>query len=116
MANEDPIDAALDQCLSGDAANTDAGMLSCTETAYAAWDKRLNTAYQALMKQLDPASQNLLRDAQRSWVAYRDKDTAFSNGPWRANTGTDAQLSIASTQLDDLRARVHMLEVYGSGE
>ena len=115
-SNQDPIETAMDTCLAGDAGNTNAGMLGCINTACVAWDKRLNIAYQALMKTLDPASQTLLRTAQRSWLAYRKNDSAFADGPWRSQSGTDAEVAIASANLGELEARVHTLETYGSGE
>jgi uncharacterized protein YecT (DUF1311 family) len=48
----------------------------CASDAAAA-DAALNTNYKALMSQLGSADQSRLRDAQRAWVAFRDKECAF---------------------------------------
>ncbi|WP_306582175.1 lysozyme inhibitor LprI family protein [Dokdonella sp.] len=40
-------------------------------------DPELNQHYRALMGQLDAANQGRLRDAQRAWLAFRDKECAF---------------------------------------
>ncbi|MGA8614315.1 MAG: lysozyme inhibitor LprI family protein [Xanthobacteraceae bacterium] len=51
-------------------------------------DKALNGAYQALMaKQDDAASKRRLKDAQRAWIAFRDRECAFEIGP-RETGGT----------------------------
>jgi len=114
---KDKIDVQLDACLStGDGQTTD-GAIECIGKAEAAWEAKLNAAYESLMKTLDPKSQALLRTAQTSWLDYRKKDADFAfDGPWRANSGSlDAEL-IASSRLDELRARVQALETYAEGD
>jgi uncharacterized protein YecT (DUF1311 family) len=93
-----------------------AGTLYCIGKADAGWDKRLNDVYGRLKKSLDPAYSALLLTAQRSWSGFRRKDEAFAGGPWRANTRTLSQVTIASARLGGLRDRVLALETYESGD
>jgi hypothetical protein len=68
-------------------------------------DTALNATYKALMSQLDASNQARLRDAQRAWVAFRDKECAFraqgsdagSIGP-TVIAGCVAELTAARTQ------------------
>jgi uncharacterized protein YecT (DUF1311 family) len=116
-ANPDPIDAALDKCLNGkDASASMAGSLNCINKAADAWDKRLNQVYGDLMKTLDAPSHDLLVTAQRAWLDYRKKDETFAGGPWRESSGRTAQMTIASSRLEELKARVHTLETYDRGD
>ena len=40
-------------------------------------DKSLNTIYKQLLKNLNDAQKQKLRDAQRSWITFRDANSAF---------------------------------------
>jgi uncharacterized protein YecT (DUF1311 family) len=44
-------------------------------------DKALNGAYQALLAKQDDASKLRLRQAQRAWIVFRDRECAFEVGP-----------------------------------
>jgi uncharacterized protein YecT (DUF1311 family) len=65
-----PIDKALDACI--DKNGSTAGMVECTDKAYAAWDKELNKNYGELMRVLNPKQKEALRLAQLEWIKYRD--------------------------------------------
>jgi uncharacterized protein YecT (DUF1311 family) len=54
-----------------------AGMLDCGNAEYAKLDAALNAAYREASKELSPEQRNLLRDTQRSWLAYRDSSCSF---------------------------------------
>ncbi|GAA0749298.1 DUF1311 domain-containing protein [Sphingomonas sp. ABOLD] len=49
---------------------------SAAREAHAA-DQALNAQYKAASARLSPASRLLLRDAQRSWIAFRDSQCKF---------------------------------------
>ncbi len=49
-----PIDKALEACI--DKNGSTAGMVECTDKAYAAWDKELNKSYGELMRALKPGT------------------------------------------------------------
>ena len=112
----EPIDEALKVCLATDEGATTAGMLDCYGKAASAWDKRLTAAYAKLMKTLDPVSKASLLTAERAWVAFREKDTAFQAAPWRQNTGTLSGVVFAANNVAQMRARVYDLEFYISGD
>lgn len=66
-----PIDVQLVLCLQ-DSLST-AGMRECCYTALDAWDAEMNKTYAALLEVLSPEGQSALREAQRAWLAFRDK-------------------------------------------
>lgn len=54
----------------------------CAEQRYAKADAALNRTYRRNLKaQPDDAARQRLRDAQRAWISYRDKDCAVEAGP-----------------------------------
>ena len=66
------IDDQLTKCLQDSL--TTAGMANCEWATYQAWDQQLNTYYQLLLRGLKRENQELLREAQRQWISYRDKE------------------------------------------
>lgn len=109
---EDPIDTALDSCLASDQGQTNAGMITCTSIAIKGWDARLNQTYQQDMAALDPKSRDLLRAAEREWVAFQTAEHAAQAGPWRANRGTDINLQIMGDELSAIKERAGELKTY----
>ena len=69
--------------LSADCADkkTQTEMNNCFNGSFSAADRALNTLYQRLMKKLEPNDAKLFQEAQRSWVAFRDKHCAFVASP-----------------------------------
>lgn len=47
---------------------------ACVAREAAAWDVVLNDEWKALMGLLTQAEKDMIRDAQRAWIAYRDAD------------------------------------------
>jgi uncharacterized protein YecT (DUF1311 family) len=108
----DPIDTHLNACLAEPAGQSTAGMVTCTSEALRAWDQRLNDVYQQTMKALDPKSRDLLRTAQRQWVAFRKAEGAAQRGPWTEDRGSIIRLQIMGKNLAALKARVSELQLY----
>jgi uncharacterized protein YecT (DUF1311 family) len=81
-----PIDKALEACI--DKNGSTAGMVECTDKAYAAWDKELNKNYVELMRALKPAQKESLRLAQLEWIKYRDLDFKSIDGIYDTVQGT----------------------------
>jgi uncharacterized protein YecT (DUF1311 family) len=102
-----PIDIALDDCLRKD--ETTAGRVGCYGRAEARWDAEVERAYQKLLSSLDPARQAGVREAQQSWVTFRDAQIAAIyavNGPrdgtiWKV-TGARQAARIAREQAQRL--------------
>src|SRR5579862_10042485 len=54
----------------------------CTADNLQSADKALNKVYEALVtKQDDAASKRRLKEAQRAWLAFGDRECAFEVGP-----------------------------------
>ncbi len=67
-------------------------------------DQALNANYKALMGQLDAGNQARLRDAQRAWLGFRDKECAFK-AQGQANTAKATAVQAACLEeLTGLRA------------
>lgn len=75
---DDEIDIEYKQCLEDNI--TTAGMRNCANVAMQKWDSELNKYYKLLMENLSTERQTLLRDAQREWIKYRDKEFTFIKG------------------------------------
>ena len=52
-------------------------MNQCAEDDSARADAALNAAYRKAMEGLSPEARDLLRAAQRDWIAYRDVECAY---------------------------------------
>lgn len=63
-----------DEC---DNASTQGELNSCTAAQYQTADKKLNQTYQEALKRSSPQQAELLKKAQKSWIAVRDNDCAF---------------------------------------
>lgn len=71
-------------------------MVQCSNEEAGRWDRRLNAAYGGIMR--DPGwnaeTKALLRDAQRAWIAYRDRSCA-AQGELAAEGGTLSRIVAA---------------------
>jgi uncharacterized protein YecT (DUF1311 family) len=72
-------------------------MEDCASSEYKKADTELNRVYQETLKKLQPTDAQLLRKAQRAWLAYRD---AHCDAQYRLYTGG----SIAPVILAQCRA------------
>jgi uncharacterized protein YecT (DUF1311 family) len=87
-------------CIESPDGGTTMGMKECTGREIAVWDERLNQAYRAALagdlgkqqtvrdgdkRKLTGA--DILRDAQRAWVAFRDKKCDAAGLPMEGGTG-----------------------------
>ena len=81
-----PIDKTLEACI--DKNGSTAGMVQCTDKAYADWDKELNKNYAELMRQLKPAQKESLRLSQLEWIKYRDLEFKFIDSVYDRLEGT----------------------------
>ncbi|OHV59994.1 hypothetical protein LCM4577_17835 [Mesorhizobium sp. LCM 4577] len=81
------------------AAKTQADLATCTAANAASADVGLNAVYKALAGRLAPADLKRLRDAQRAWIPFRDKECAFRTKPY-------ADGSVYSTLVETCRAEL----------
>lgn len=75
---------AQDQALMQEALkNCDKNQLTmnmCASHRYSIADQKLNQQYKQLMAQQDATGKQRLRDAQRAWISFRDKDCLANTG------------------------------------
>ena len=113
-----PIDKALEACI--DKNGSTAGMVECTDKAYAAWDKELNKSYVELMRALKPAQKEPLRMAQLEWIKHRDLDFKFIDAIYDTMDGTmyipmriDARMEVVKKRALELKGFVDLIKEGG---
>lgn len=91
-------------------ATSTAAMVACAQRELEQHDARLNDVYKRLMapNRLDGPARDLLRTAQRAWIAFRDADCAWSADAMRGGTG--ASVLAASCLAEHTRRRADALE------
>lgn len=88
---------------------TQSDINECASKVFQQADGRLNRVYGQLVAKLDPDARKLLRDAERAWVDYRDKECEFATA---ANAGgTIRPMYIAQCQTALTKRRTRELEV-----
>ncbi len=110
-----PIDKALDACI--DKNGSTAGMVECTDKAYAAWDKELNKNYGELMRALNPKQKEALRLAQLEWIKYRDLEFKSIDSVYDTLKGTmyipmriSAHLEVIKKRALELKDRLDLIK------
>lgn len=92
--------AHADNCDQGNLTGFDS--VYCFSKVYLGEDTRLNDNYGALRTQLNASQRQTLLDAQRGWIAYRDR--ACMTGPTTVNV--DCALRETRARADFLQARI----------
>jgi uncharacterized protein YecT (DUF1311 family) len=109
-----PIDKALDACI--DQNGSTAGMVECTDKAYAAWDKELNRNYGELMRTVTAKQKEALRLSQLEWIKHRDLEFKFIDSMFDTFQGTMYIPMRVGARLDIIKQRAlalkSHLEVY----
>lgn len=82
------VGIVAEPCLRLPEAETNIGMQACYDRSLRAWDEALNRFYQALRERLSAAHGTRLRDAQRAWIAARDRRCEFEAGLFEGGSGT----------------------------
>lgn len=110
-----PIDKALEACI--DKNGSTAGMVECTDKAYAAWDKELNKNYSELMRAMKPSQKESLRLAQLEWIKYRDLDFKSIDTIYDAMQGTmyipmciDARMEVVKKRALELKGFLDLIQ------
>jgi uncharacterized protein YecT (DUF1311 family) len=89
----------------GDQPNTVA-IVDCVVAKTRVWDKRLNKAYKELPQRLDAGQLEPLKEAQRSWIEYRDANC----GLYGSGEGTMRQIQAAECTRSMTQDRALELE------
>jgi uncharacterized protein YecT (DUF1311 family) len=85
------------------AAKTQADLATCTAGNAASADAGLNAVYKALAGRLAPADLERLRDAQRAWIPFRDKECAFRTQPYAGGSVYSTLVATCKTELTKAR-------------
>lgn len=104
------IELSTERCLNTH--DSTAGMLECFTRAEQDWDTELNRVYRALQSKLKPAGQDALKQAQRAWIAQRDKEFELINAIHGQMDGTMWIAVMASKRNDVVKARAEALQAY----
>jgi len=107
-----PIDVTLDQCLSVDSNQSTMGMVQCVGEAQGEWDKELNRVYKKLMGVLSAEEKEVLKNAQRKWLEYRDLEFTFTSTLHGNMDGTIHRIENADRCLAIVRQRALDLKSY----
>jgi uncharacterized protein YecT (DUF1311 family) len=94
-------------CMEGSGGVTRA-MLECDEIELRDHDARLNVAYQDIMGTLRPAQRALLKEAQRTWIKYRDTTCSLMSN--FGDRGTMGLLVDSGCLLEATAKRTRWLE------
>jgi uncharacterized protein YecT (DUF1311 family) len=85
------------------AAMTQTDMNICAGNAYKAADADLTKVYHDLMMKVSDAGKIGLRDAERAWILYRDKECAFETAGSVGGSVHSMVLSLCLTQKTNTR-------------
>ncbi len=107
-----PIDQRLADCLDVSENQTTVGMVNCAEKAEEEWDQELNKYYTLLMGVLSNPEKELLRQAQRKWLEYRDSEFKFSAEMHYNLEGSMWRIVAAERRAYIIRDRALALKVY----
>ena len=94
--------------------DTTVGISMCIQSETAAWDAILNREYQAVRAQFQGRTAqgvplpNILRDAQRAWIAYRDAECGLAYARWadgtiRSIVGANCLMTMTAQRTLELR-------------
>lgn len=109
-ADKHLIDITTESCLSTHVSTAE--MLDCYTHAEKAWDDELNSIYKSLQSHLKPAGQQVLKQAQLTWIAQRDKEFELINALHAQLDGTIWLPIMASKRAEVIRERALMLQSY----
>ena len=122
------IGQAATACMQDEGGHTTVGMVECLGRETAQWDKLLNDRYaralsafqanDAELKTLGsaaPPAAPVLQQAQRHWIAYRDKSCEFE--ALRYQGGTAGGPASAGCMLDLTAGQaLRLMDILGTGE
>jgi uncharacterized protein YecT (DUF1311 family) len=105
-----PIDAWLTACMEQNPSSQ--GMNGCLGQAYEKWDLELNRVYQELSGKLNAGERAVLREAQRAWIAFRDRELAWLAKFYGGLQGSMYANMLAADRVDLVKRRVMELRSF----
>lgn len=94
---------------------TQSEMTRCAYNHLRATNSELNTVYRQLMAKISDHGKTLLRDTQRAWIAYRDKQCEFSTagaagGSVHPMVHAQCLAELTKAQIEVLKAQLQCVE------
>jgi uncharacterized protein YecT (DUF1311 family) len=105
-----PIDAWLAGCLEKNPSTHDTN--ACLGQAYEKWDLELNRVYGELSSRLGAETGIALREAQRAWLVFRDRELAYLSNFYGSLAGTMYGTMLAADRVDLVKRRALELASY----
>jgi uncharacterized protein YecT (DUF1311 family) len=105
---ENAVDSWLADCMEKDPSTQ--GTNACLVQALARWDNEMNRAYRELAGRLDAGRKNALREAQRAWVAFRDRELAWLGDFYGGLEGSMYGSMLAADRVEVTRKRALELD------
>jgi len=108
---QNPIDKKLQDCIKSKN-YTNLGERECLAQALQDWDAALNKNYQHLKMRLSPAHFKQLKESQRTWIAFRDKEYAFIESQYEGIEGSMYPNMILRQKIEITKSRTLELADY----
>ena len=110
--SDNSIDMLESKCLKKkDISNAE--MCNCTIKAREDWDKELNKYYSLLKTKLSKEAFEVLKESQKEWISYRDKEYSFiSKFYYEVKEGTMWYVVAESKKKEIVKTRAIELKVY----
>jgi uncharacterized protein YecT (DUF1311 family) len=109
---ENPIDVLESKCLNKENISN-SEMCNCAIQARESWDKELNKYYSLLKTKLPKEAFETLKESQKQWLVYRDKEYVFiSKYFYEVKQGTMWYAVSESKKRDIVKTRAVELEGY----
>ena len=105
------IDLELKNCLAAEENKSTAAMLQCLNDALAEWDLELNATYKLLQTKLDSKAEQKLKDSQRQWIKFKQKEVELINATYGKANGTMWQVIKMDKILEITRNRTQKLQL-----
>ena len=77
----------------------------CADRDFQAADRKLNALYRKLLDGSEPKDKELLRTAERNWIAWRDSECAFETAGSEGGSIQPMEYSECLTQKTEARTR-----------
>lgn len=104
------LEAADATCL--DRARSTADMANCENASYRRWDAEMNRVYAQLRARLDADGQQVLKESQQKWLAFRDAELKTVGAVFDRLEGTMYIPMRAGAARDLVKARTTDLRGY----
>jgi uncharacterized protein YecT (DUF1311 family) len=85
--------------------------MDCFSSEYEYYDHELNRLYTIQIEHLQEPNKTRLKEAQRAWINFRDKDCAYSAGP-QSEGGSLWYIEYSGCMIARTKNRIRELDFY----